>query len=261
MPLSDDEWSALARGLRRAAARVAPGWTDANAHDPGVTVLELLAYALEDLAYRNDRLSDEARAIARRIVEHASAIAGSDGGEGSPATGRIEDEALVRPRFVSGQLLTDDDLTAEQHYVRARIDRRNRALYGAGIVDGLAVAVDDAGGGAQVVVAPGLAFDGFGREIFVGCAQRLALRGAGTTVLVGIAYRERAERFTPAPADVSDIDNGNGDGAAQASRIVETFELSLAATPADDALPIARLRLLRGRWQVDPRFRATRVRR
>jgi hypothetical protein len=113
MPLSDDEWSVLARGLRRAAARVAPGWTDANSHDPGVAVLELLAYALEDLGYRNDRLSGDARAIARTIVERASAIA-TRGAEASRPAGRIEDGALVRPRFVSGQLLTDGDLTAEQ---------------------------------------------------------------------------------------------------------------------------------------------------
>jgi hypothetical protein len=143
--------------------------------------------------------------------------------------------------------------------VRARIDRRNRALYGAGIVDGLAVTVDDAGGGAQIVVAPGLAFDRFGREIFLGCAARVALRGAATTLLVCVAYRERAEQLTPAPADTSGVDDG--DDASQASRIVETFELSLAATPADDAMPIARLRRLRGRWRVDPRFRALRVRR
>ena len=256
MPLSDDEWSALARGLRRAAARVAPGWTDANAHDPGVTVLELLAYALEDLAYRNDRLSDDARVVARTIVERASTIAARDGGQANTPPGRIEDGALVRPRFFAGELLTADDLQAEQDYVRERIDRRNRALVGAGIVEGLAVTVDDAGGGAQVVVAPGLAFDRFGREIFVGCAQRVALRSTATTLLVCVAYRERAERFTPAPVNAGGIDD-----VWQANRIVETFEVSLVATPADDALPVARLRRLRGRWRVDPRFRPTHVRR
>jgi len=75
MPLSDDDWSALARALRCAAARHAPGWTGANTHDPGITILELLAYALEDLAFRNDRLSSDARAIARKVAEHAGAIA------------------------------------------------------------------------------------------------------------------------------------------------------------------------------------------
>jgi len=257
MPLSDDEWSALARGLRRAAARVAPGWTDASTHDPGVTVLQLLAYALEDLAYRNARLSGDARAIARKVAEHASAIAARDGVDASvPA--RRSDGALVRPRFVAGQLLTADDLQAEQDYVRERIDRRNRALAGAGIVDGLAVTVDDDGGGAEVVVvAPGLAFDGFGREIFVGCAARVALRAAGTTLVVCVGYCERVERL--AGAGTGGVANGDGDAAAPANRIVETFELALAAAPTGDALPIARLRRVRGRWRIDPRFRAPRV--
>lgn len=31
-----------------------PTWTDHNAHDPGITILELLCYALTDLAYRAD---------------------------------------------------------------------------------------------------------------------------------------------------------------------------------------------------------------
>lgn len=256
MPLSDDEWSALARGLRRAAARVVPQWTDANAHDPGVAVLELLAYALEDLAYRNDRLSGDARAIARTIVAHASAIAAGDGGDaGAPA--RRNDGALVRPRFVAGRLLAAEDLQAEQDYVRDRIDRRNRVLVGAGIVDGLAVKVDDGGASAHVVVAPGLAFDREGREIFIGCAVRVALPGAGSPLLACVSYRERAERLAAAPSGTGD----DGSDAVQANRIVETFAVSLAATAPDDALAIARLRRVRGRWRLDPRFRAARARR
>ena len=261
MPLSDDDWSALARALRCAAARHAPGWTGANTHDPGITILELLAYALEDLAVRNDRLSSDARAIARKVAERAGAIAARDSGDtnAAPSLGRA-DRALVRPRFVAGQLLTADDLTAEQDYVRDRIDRRNRLLCGAGIVDGLAVTVDDGDDGPHVVVAPGLAFDRFGREIFVGCTARAGLPAAGTTLLVSVAYRERAERLTPA-APIATTGDDDGDGASQANRIVEIFELSLAVAPADDALPIARLRRSRGRWRPDPRFRPARVRR
>jgi hypothetical protein len=36
-------------GVRRLSRRL---WTDHNTHDPGITTLELLAYALTDLAYR-----------------------------------------------------------------------------------------------------------------------------------------------------------------------------------------------------------------
>jgi hypothetical protein len=259
MPLSDDAWSALARGLRRAAARAAPGWTDANAHDPGVTVLELLAFALDELSYRSDRLNADARAIARSVAARAGALAGRDDASDAAATAR-SDGALVRPRFFAGQLLTADDLAAEQDYQRDRIDRRNRVLHGAGVVEGLEVSVDDDGdGGPHVAVAPGLAFDRVGREIFVGCGQRVALRGIGTTRLVCIAYREHAARLTPAVALPTGADAADGDAAVQANRIVESFEISLGATAADDAIAIARVRRLRGRWQLDRRFRVVGV--
>jgi len=264
MPLSDDEWAALARGLRRAAVRAAPGWTDANAHDPGVSVLELLAYALDELAYRNDRVSDDARVIARRVAERARALAGGDGTSddvgttGAAGSGRA-DGALVRPRFFSGQLLTADDFTAAQDYVRQRFDRRNRLLHGAGVVEGLAVSIgDDGDGAAHVVVAPGLAFDRFGREIFVGCAARVAVGGDAPALVVSLSYAERTTRT--ATATFAGDDAGvHGDLAAQATRVLETFAVSLGATPADDAVPIARLRRWRGRWRLDPRFRAART--
>jgi len=45
--LSDAQWQSLAGALAREMARVAPGWTDHNVHDPGITVLEALAYAFK----------------------------------------------------------------------------------------------------------------------------------------------------------------------------------------------------------------------
>ena len=39
------------RRLERMAGRL---WTDFNAHDPGITILEQLCYALTDLGYRID---------------------------------------------------------------------------------------------------------------------------------------------------------------------------------------------------------------
>lgn len=41
-------------GVPTAAPAPAPAWTDHNTHDPGTTLLELLAYALEPLQYRAD---------------------------------------------------------------------------------------------------------------------------------------------------------------------------------------------------------------
>jgi len=39
--------------MAREMTRVVPDWTTHNTHDPGITVLELLAYALTDLQYRS----------------------------------------------------------------------------------------------------------------------------------------------------------------------------------------------------------------
>jgi hypothetical protein len=45
------DWHALARALNRTMAAHAPGWSDRNDHDPGVTILEVLAYLSENLPY------------------------------------------------------------------------------------------------------------------------------------------------------------------------------------------------------------------
>lgn len=44
----------FAQGLEHVRALARAQWTDHNAHDPGITILELVAYALTELAYRND---------------------------------------------------------------------------------------------------------------------------------------------------------------------------------------------------------------
>jgi hypothetical protein len=47
------DWSALReRGLRLIQDRAGATWTDYNAHDPGITILEQLCYALTDLSHR-----------------------------------------------------------------------------------------------------------------------------------------------------------------------------------------------------------------
>ncbi len=47
-----DQLSLFARGLERIRALAGREWTDHNVHDPGITTLELLAYALTELSYR-----------------------------------------------------------------------------------------------------------------------------------------------------------------------------------------------------------------
>lgn len=47
------DWAGLVEeGRATLAAMSEGGWTDFNAHDPGITILEVIAYALTDLGYR-----------------------------------------------------------------------------------------------------------------------------------------------------------------------------------------------------------------
>ncbi|MES2990242.1 MAG: diguanylate cyclase [Pseudomonadota bacterium] len=48
-----DARALFAEGLEQVRTSSRAGWTDHNLHDPGITMLELLAYALTDLAYRS----------------------------------------------------------------------------------------------------------------------------------------------------------------------------------------------------------------
>lgn len=74
MHITEQQWIAIARHLQGALAREAPGWTDHNAHDPGITVLEVLSYALTDLLLRQPP-SDRVLALARAVAEQATALA------------------------------------------------------------------------------------------------------------------------------------------------------------------------------------------
>ena len=270
MALSEKQWAVLASDLKRAVARAAPDWTDHDASDPGITMLEVMAYILEDPEFGSRfvdprgvdprRLRTLARRIADRAAGWADAALGADDAESS-----ADDcgPGLQRVRYFSGQILGVDDLRAEQDYARQRLDRRNRLLHGAGIVDGLEVALGTDGAGApQITIAPGLAFDPLGREICLEGTATLGLPADGKVALLSLSYAERPCRRVPAPADpaASTGMNGSGDGnGTEPSRIVETYTAALAPTSIEDAVAIARLRRVRGRWHVDATFKASRV--
>ena len=59
-----DQIVAEGRGL---LPRLAPGWTDFNTSDPGITVMELLGSRLEETLYRLDRTPP---ALARNFAGH-----------------------------------------------------------------------------------------------------------------------------------------------------------------------------------------------
>jgi hypothetical protein len=67
------------------------------------------------------------------------------------------------PRYASGAVLTADDLSSEQAYVRAKMRLHNRHLHGWGTVCGLEVVCDDCEG--SVLVMPGYAIDPCGNDL------------------------------------------------------------------------------------------------
>lgn len=78
-------------------------------------------------------------------------------------------ECFERPRYFSGQLLTDRDLDAAQRYVIEKNRLHNRYLVGSGVVCGLAVRCDRCDTGS-VVVRSGYAIDCCGNDIVL-CAN------------------------------------------------------------------------------------------
>ena len=251
MALTEKQWKTLARDLQRAVARVAPEWSDSNAHDPGVTVLEALIYSITELQYRADALDETARALARAVAERASAVA-------EPTRSQANDECgpgLQRVNYAVGMVLGVDDFNTEQEYVRERLKQHNRLLHGTGIASGLAVTVGQDAAGSRIAIAPGLALDPSGNEIRVQQPVQVALPPAGSKLLVLLRYVERPCRSVPVVASTCG-DGPDGSTDRQPTRIVEAFSAALATVPAADAVAIARLRQVRGRWQIDARFKA-----
>jgi hypothetical protein len=252
MPLTEKQWTTFARDLQRALVRVAPDWPDSNAHDPGITVLEVLSYAITALQQRGGVLDDRARGLARSVAERATALASADDANDDCGPG------LQRVNYAYGMVLGVDDFNAEQDYFRRRLQRHNRLLHGAGIAIGLEVSAAHDSTASRITVAPGLALDPAGNELFVEHPVCVALPAQGPHLFVLLRYVERPCRLVPVAA-TAPIDASEGGSGMQPTRIVETFGIALAEAPAADSVTIARLRQVRGRWRVDARFAAARL--
>jgi predicted phage baseplate assembly protein len=66
--LDNRQYNQLVAEGRALIPRLAPSWTDQNASDPGITLLELGAWLAEQNIYRFDRVSDEALRAFVRLV-------------------------------------------------------------------------------------------------------------------------------------------------------------------------------------------------
>ncbi len=109
--LDNRRYDQLVSEGRALIPRQAPAWTDQNASDPGITLVELGAWLAEQNIYRFDRVSDETLrafvrlvgieprtpAVARTVV---SVVNGNAAGVALPARMQLTDAAST-PRFES----------------------------------------------------------------------------------------------------------------------------------------------------------------
>lgn len=157
-----------------------------------------------------------------------------------------ESNGLERPRYFPRQLLTADDMRAEQDYFREKQRRHNRLLHGWGVVCGLEVVPDAEAGPLAVSICPGYALGPFGDEIYVPEPAKLDLTycarppaepckpknavpppADGASILVMIQYAEcktRPMRTLPAGC-------GCDETACEYSRIRDGFEIRCALAP------------------------------
>ncbi|MEB2364060.1 MAG: Ig-like domain-containing protein [Bryobacteraceae bacterium] len=164
---------------------------------------------------------------------------------------------LERVRYFPRQLLSADDMVADQEYFRTKLRRHNRFLHGWGTVCGLEVAPAPAEGRPwQVQIASGYALGPYGDEIYVRdavlldlaecgpgaetdpCAPGFILRGnvsrTGATLYVALRYEEclsRPVRVLPGGCGCEDI-------SCETSRIRDSFVLEcLTELPPSHTMP------------------------
>ena len=272
MAPADDRLTVLLRTFREQASAGAPGWTDSNQSDPGVTLVELFAFLAEQLYSRSADLPASARTEAARIglqlarldPDRAAAFpldpaTGSVRfGDGTAGRRPVEDAhlsgsmrtgggaagavsqgpaQLERPTYFTGQLLTADDLGLEQAYVREKFRRIHLAAFDTGVVTGLHVTVDDTGDTPSIVVSPGSALDAEGELIVVDAEVRCPLPPSTEDQLVLLRYVERVSAFALAGGDAS----ADSTSLSHPSRVVEGAALSIADSMDDGAVLLATL--------------------
>jgi hypothetical protein len=144
----------------------------------------------------------------------------------------LDDAAFERVRYYARQLLTAEDMRAEQDYFLERLRRHNRSLHGWGVVSGCDVQPSAGGAPWRVSVSPGYVVTPLGDEIWIDAQALCDLSQGNTpgrTVYLAVRHAEVGSR----PAPVSSGGGACPNGDCEYTRIHDGFELTtLAALPA-----------------------------
>ncbi|PJJ10317.1 hypothetical protein CLU83_3720 [Flavobacterium sp. 1] len=86
LPPSQDFQFLLKEGLRYIEKLGSKFWTDYNAHDPGITILDVLCYAITDLGYRSDFAIKDLLTNKKGLIENKTFFSASNIFTNAPLT-------------------------------------------------------------------------------------------------------------------------------------------------------------------------------
>ncbi len=239
--LTDDQQLQLVSELVAAVKTIAPDWASRSSSDPGVTLLELLAWLADIVDFRLDQAPDTKTDLLNHLIAELVGM----------LPGTCTTSVLTRPRYFYGQLLTAADFQAEQDYSRNMMKRHNCCLFGTGIATGLRVTVDSSSSTKDepaITVAQGCAIAPDGQQLSVCEPLRCILRAPVPAGYLVLRYFERAVDPIPALS-----------GPPESSRIEEGVAVAFEEKPLGQGVAIARLKRTAARWLLDRRFHPPKI--
>jgi hypothetical protein len=117
--LRDDQQRQLVSDLVAAVKTISPDWTSRSSSDPGITLLELLAWLADPCDFRLDQAPDTKADLLNNLIAKLVGV----------RPGPCTTSFLTRPRYFYGQLLSAADFQAEQDYSRNMMKRHNCCLF------------------------------------------------------------------------------------------------------------------------------------
>lgn len=232
---ADAEIAAVAADLIRRFPALAPTWSEQHEADPGIVLVQLIAFLADALGGREQPLPAAAAGQLAQTIERLAAL----------SEPRQHDGPLTRTAFFAGQILTAGDLQQEQDYLRAKQRRHNRWLHGSGIVSGLGVSLPPAASDEtpSVTISPGYAVAPDGEELLLPVPVSCPLPACGPFAYVTLQYAERGDGHVP-----------DHSGGAQVTRIVEGNVVAVERSRPAQAVALARLLHANEGWVIDPSF-------
>ncbi len=242
--MTDKKLQRLAGDLGESVHRHTPDWTSFDESDPGITMLEVMAFLVEQLIQRGGPTSEGESAVLARLIDTLATLRGH---------GCVEPSDLTRVSYYSGQLLSASDFQLDQNYHRDKLRLHNLVLVGSGVVSGLEVSLDDGSvpNAPVVSVEPGSAVAPNG-ELLVLCEPRVCT--FSTTVSGGFVALRFSEH------SVKRRGASEKPGGSQASRINEGVAIEFHEKSPPNSVAIARLARKGSRWVIDLKFKPAKSR-